>query len=101
MAPEGEGVLYANDVLTIFMIIISQRLQYFDFNLALLVQLLPVLEDLERHNLFVFVVIAAYDDTECAPSQLLLDLVSAVDLVLAVVEVVGLVVVESVIVDAV
>lgn len=101
VAAEGEVVLDADDVLRILPVRVSQRFEDADLDLALFVELLPVLQDLQSDGLLLLVVVATDDDTERSTAQLLLDLITEVDMVLGIVQIVGLVVVEAVVVHAV
>uniref|UniRef100_A0A7S3IIV4 Uncharacterized protein n=1 Tax=Strombidium inclinatum TaxID=197538 RepID=A0A7S3IIV4_9SPIT len=101
MAAESETVLDPYNILTVFMVAIPQGLQDFDFNLALLVQLLPVLQNLYCDVLLVLVVVASQHHSEGTPAQLLLDFIAIQHVVLGLIEVVGLVVIETVVVDLV
>lgn len=56
MRPKGKIVTYPHDVFAVFLILVSQSLQYLDLNLPLLMQLLPVFEDLYSHILFCLVI---------------------------------------------
>ena len=100
MAAEGEVVLDTNDVLRVVSVRFSQGLEDSNLNLALLVELLPVLQDLQSDYLLLLVVVAPNDDTKGSSAQLLLDFVPEVDMILCFVEVVSLVVVEAVVVHA-
>ena len=93
----GELVLDADDVLAVLGVALAQSFQDSNLYLALLVELLPVLKDLQGDHLLLRMVEASDDDAEGAAAKLLLDLVAVVDVVLGLVEVVSLVVVEAVI----
>ena len=98
MAPESEAFPRPDDVLAVLMIIISESLQDFNLNLTLLVEFLPVFKDLDRHMFLCLVIEAPENHTKCSSSQLLLDLIPICNLVLGIIEVVGLIIVEPVIV---
>ena len=85
MAPEREMVLDTHDVLLALVVVVTQGLQDAYFNAALLVQLLPVLEDLQGDELLVLVIIAADHDAEGSLTELLLHFISVVDVVLCLV----------------
>lgn len=101
VAAEREAVFYAHDVLDVVAVVVAQGLQYFDFNFALLMQLLPVLEDLDGHCFLGLVVYALQHHSERTSPQLLHDLIPVVYLVFSLVDVVCLVVVEAEVVNAV
>lgn len=83
------------------MIRVTQRLQDLDLDLALLMQFLPVLQDLHCHCLAQLMVEAAYHHAESTLSQFLLHFVTIVYLLFRLIEVVSLVVVEAMVVDGV
>lgn len=62
---------------------------------------LPIFEDLQCHSLLVLVIIAPDYDTKCTSTEFLLHFVPVINLVLGLIQVVGLVVVETVIVNLV
>ena len=74
MRPKGKIVTYPHDVFTVFLILVSQSLQYLDLNLALLMQLLPVFEDLNSHIFFGLVIKASQHYTKGTSSELFLNL---------------------------
>jgi hypothetical protein len=100
MAAEYKIFLDANDVFCTFVIVVAQRLQDFDFDLSLLVQLLPIFEDLDGHKLLGLVVEALEHDSECSSTEFLLDFISVLDLILGFVEVIGLLIAEAIVEDA-
>ena len=100
MRAECERILYSYDVFDIVVIVVSKGFQYFNFDLTLFMQLLPILKNFQSHYFFVLVVIAANHNAEGTLSKLLLDLISVVDLFFSLVKVVGLVVVKAVVVNA-
>ena len=61
---EGEVAFYADYVLLIFVVTVSERFQDFDLDFALFVELLPILKNFDSNWLFVLVVIAPQDDTK-------------------------------------
>lgn len=63
-------------------------------------ELFPVLQDLKRHHFLVLVVITADDDAKGTLAELLLNFISVINLLFSFVEVVGLVVIESMVVNA-
>jgi len=95
VTPESEAVLYAHDVLGLFRVVIPEELQDLHLYLALLVQLLAVLQNFEGDNLLVLVVKAFKDNSEGPAPKALEDLVSILDLVVDVEKVVSLVIVKS------
>ena len=101
MASECEGVLYADNVLGILLIGVTQRLQDLDFNLSLLVELLPVFQNLKRYDLFAFVIKASNHNAESALAKLLLYFVSVIYLFFWFIQVISLIIVKSVIVDCI
>jgi hypothetical protein len=68
-----------------------------DFDLSLLVQLLPVFENFQGYSLLALVIIASHDYTECTLAKFFLYFISVIDLFLGFVKVIGLVVIKSVI----
>ena len=101
VTPEGEVVFDPDDVLAVLSVMVPQSLQDSNLDFTLLMELLPVLENLKGDSLLVLVVVAPHHDSKSASTQLLLHFVSVVYLVLSLVKVVSLVVVEAVIVDLV
>ena len=98
MRPESEISVYPYDVFTVLMVLVPQCLQYLDLNLALLVEFLPVLEDLDRNMLFGLVVKAPEDHTKGTSSQFLLYLIPIENLILGFVKIVRLIIVKAMIV---
>ena len=98
MRPESEISVYPYDVFTVLMVLVPQCLQYLDLNLALLVEFLPVLEDLDRNMLFGLVVKAPEDHTKGTSSQFLLYLIPVENLILGFVKIVRLIIVKAMIV---
>jgi hypothetical protein len=96
--PKSKVVPDSHNVLAVFMVLISQRLQDFYFNLSLLMELLPVLQNLDGYMLFGFMVKASQHDTKRTPSELLLDFVAVLKLILGLVEVVRLIIVKAMVV---
>ena len=82
MGSEGKFGTYSNNIFAVLMVSVSEGLQYFDLDLSLFMELLPVLKDLYSHIFFGLMIKAPEDHTECTPSQLFLDLVSIENLVL-------------------
>lgn len=76
MWPEGKVGIDPYDVFTVLMVLISEGLQYFDLNLTLLMELLPVLEDLDGHMLFSLMIKAPEYHTEGSSSKFLLNFIS-------------------------
>ena len=83
------------------MIGVSQCFQNFDFNFALFVQFLPVLQDLKSHYFFAFVIEAPNNHTKCTFSKLFLNFISVIDLLFGLVQVISLIIIESVIMNCV
>jgi len=62
-------------------------------------ELLPVFEDLDGHGFLILVIVAFEDDTKGSSAKLFLDFESVLYLVFGLVDVVGLIVVESKVVE--
>jgi hypothetical protein len=75
MRPECKVGVYPDDILAVFVVLVSESLQYFDLNLALLMQLLPVFEDLYSDMLLDLMIKAPQDDTKGTSTKLLLHLI--------------------------
>ena len=101
MASECEGVLYADNVLRILLVGVAQRLQDLDLYLALLVELLPVFQNLKRNDLFAFVIEASNHNAKRALAELLLYFISVIYLFFWFIQVIGLIIVEAMIVDCI
>ena len=101
MASECEGVLYADNVLRILLVGVAQRLQDLDLYLALLVELLPVFQNLKRYDLFAFVIEASNHNAKRALAELLLYFISVIYLFFWFIQVIGLIIVEAMIVDCI
>jgi len=56
MASESEVAFDSYNVLLVFVVLVPQSFQDFDLNLALLMQLLPILENLDSYSLFILVI---------------------------------------------
>jgi hypothetical protein len=101
VASECEGVLYADNVLRILLVGVAQRLQDLDLYLALLVELLPVFQNLKRYDLFAFVIEASNHNAKRALAELLLYFISVIYLFFWFIQVIGLIIVEAMIVDCI
>ena len=80
------------------MIFVPQCFKDSDFDLALLVQLLPVFEDFKGHVLFHLVIKASDDDTECTLPKFFLYFISVIDLFLGFIKVISLVIIKAMII---
>ena len=95
MASESEFVLDPDDVLDIFVVRITESLEYFDLYLSLLVELFPVLKDFDSYRLFRLVVKALNHNAKGTSSEFLLDFISVVDLILSLVEKITRIVIKT------
>ena len=68
MRSKHEVISDPYDIFAIFMVLVPQSFQNFDFNFSLLVKFFPILEDLDGDMLFGFVVKAPKDHSEGTPS---------------------------------
>ena len=62
-------------------------------------ELFPVLEDLDGHGFLILMIVAFEDDTKGSSAKLFLDFESVLYLVFSLVDVVGLIIVESEVVE--
>jgi hypothetical protein len=95
VASESEFVLDPDDVLDIFVVRITESLEYFDLYLSLLVELFPVLKDFDSYRLFRLVVKALNHNAKGTSSEFLLDFISVVDLILSLVEKITRIVIKT------
>jgi hypothetical protein len=98
---ERELLLYANDVLLVLWVVVAELLQDLGFDEALLVEPLLVPEDLESHVLLVLVVEALEHLAEAAFAEPGHDFESVTNVLAFLGDVLVLVIVEAVVVDAV
>ena len=56
MASESEVAFDSYNVLLVFVVLVPQSFQDFDLDLALFMQLLPILENLDSYSLFILVI---------------------------------------------
>ena len=68
MWPKREFILDFNNVFGCLRIIIPENFKNFDFNFALLMKFLPVLQDFKGNYLLIFMIIASYHDSEGSSS---------------------------------
>ena len=101
MAPESKVVFDPYDIFGVFMVLVTKVFKDLYFDLALFVQLLPVLQHLNCDSLVRLVVKALNDDSKRSSAQLLLDFVPEVDMVFRLVQVICLIVVKPKVVDAI
>ena len=99
MTTECKRVLYAHDIFCVLMVLVSKSLQYFNFYFALFVQFLPIFQYLQRNHFFTLVVEASDHHSESTFTQFLLDLISIIYLFFGFIQIIGLVIVETVIVN--
>lgn len=97
MTSECERVFYPYDVLRILVILVPKRLQNLYLNLTLFMQFLPVFQYLQGNYLFALMVKAPDNDTEGSFAKFLLNLIPVINLFLCFIQIVSLVVVESVV----
>lgn len=95
MAPESEVAFDSHNVLLVFVVLVPQSFQDFDLDLALLMQLLPVLENLDSYSFFILVIKAFQNHTKCSPAQFLLYLIPILYLILRFIQVISLIVVKT------
>ena len=98
MGSEGKVGINPHDVLAVLMVLVSEGLQYFDLDLSLLMQFLPVLENLDGDMFLGLVIKAPKHDTEGTPSQLFLNFIPKENLVLGLIQVIRLIIVEPMII---
>lgn len=79
------------------MVLVSERLQDFDFDLTLLMKFLPVLQNLDCYKLLGLVIKALEYHTKGSSSKFLLNLISEEDLILGLIEIVSLLVTETIV----
>lgn len=101
MLAEDELFFYADYILFVLWVVVSQLLQNLGFNEALLVEALLVSENLEGHVLLVLVIKTFEYLAEAALSEPVDDLEAVADVLAFLGDVLVLVVVEAVVVDAV
>ena len=95
MAPESEVAFDSHNVLLVFVVLVPQSFQDFDLDLALLMQLLPVLENLDSYSFFILVIKAFQNHTKCSPAQFLLYLIPILYLILRFIQVISLIIVKT------
>ena len=95
MAPESEVAFDSHDVLLVFVVLVPQCFQDFDLNLALLMQLLPILENLDRYSFFVLVIKAFQNHAKCSSAQFLLYFIPILNLILCLIHIISLIVVKT------
>ena len=95
MAPEGEVAFDSHNVLLVFVVLVPQSFQDFDLNLALLMYLLPILENLDSYSFFVLVIKAFQNHAKCSSAQFLLYFIPILNLVLRFIHVISLIVVKT------
>jgi hypothetical protein len=98
MRPESIVVPNSHNVLAVFMVLISKCLQDFDLNFSLLMEFFPVFQNLDGHMLFSLVIKASQNDTKGSPSQLFLDFISVLQLVLGFIKIIRLIIVKSMVI---
>lgn len=96
---ESKFVFDTHNVLAIFVVIISESLQDFNLDLSLLMEFLPVFQNLYTNVLLIFVVKTSQNDTESTPSKLLLDFISVLNLVLGFIKKISLLIIKAVIIN--
>ena len=101
MLAEDKLFLYANDVLFVLWIVVSELLQNLGLDQTLLVQPLLVSENLQRNVLLVLVIKTFEYLAEAALSEPIYDLETVADVLALLGDVLVLVVVEAVVVDTV
>ena len=95
MAPESEVAFDSHNVLLVFVVLVPQSFQDFDLNLALLMQFLPILENLDSYSFFILVIKAFQNHTKCSPAQFLLYLIPILYLILRFIQVISLIIVKT------
>lgn len=95
MAPESEVAFDSHNVLLVFVVLVPQSFQNFDLNLALLMQFLPILENLDSHRFFILVIKAFQNHTKCSSSEFLLYLIPILYLVLHFIHIISLIIVKT------
>jgi len=95
MAPESEVAFDSHNVLLVFVVLVPQSFQDFDLNLALLMQFLPILENLDSYSFFILVIKAFQNHTKCSSTQFLLYFIPILNLILRLVHVISLIVVKT------
>lgn len=76
MVPKLVHLFHADDVVLVVRIVVSQMRKYFHFNLCLVLKFLTVLDDFDRHDLFLLVVVALNGLTKAATPKLVLQLIA-------------------------
>lgn len=66
MAPKSKIAFDSHNILLVFMIRVPQSFQDLDLNLTLLMQFLPILENLDSNRFFILVIKAFQNDTKCS-----------------------------------
>ena len=95
MAPESEVAFDSHNVLLVFVVRVPQSFQDFDLNLALLMQLLPILENLDSYSFFILVIKAFQNHTKRSSAEFLLYLISILNLILRFIHVISLIIVKT------
>jgi hypothetical protein len=95
MAPESEVAFDSYNVLLVFVVLVPQSFQDFDLDLALLMQLLPILENLDSYSFFILVIKAFQNHAKCSSTQFLLYFIPILNLILRFIHVISLIVVKT------
>lgn len=95
MASESEVAFDSYNVLLVFVVLVPQSFQDFDLNLALFMQLLPILENLDSYSLFILVIKAFQNHTKCSSTQFLLYFIPILNLILCLVHIISLIIIKT------
>lgn len=97
MTSKSKVFLNSDNIFAVIVVCISECFQYFDLNFTLFMKFFPILQDLDGHMLLFFVIKASEYYTKSTPTQLLLNLISILKLILGFVEEVRLIIIKPMI----